>query len=113
MLTAKEVEASESWTPTKSKYPYEMVFTQLEVVRSKLIQSKRELDQVFSLQTSPKSLSEQLDKIYHNQHEWHGEKIKCVDHAVFNEDLFPDIRRWVKETTESQETHVPISDPSM
>lgn len=113
MLTAKEVEALESWTSTKSKYPYGMVFNQLEVVHSKAIQQKLELDEIHSLQTDPKSLPEKLDKIYHNQHEWHGEKIKCVDNALFSEDSFSNIRQWIKEATESQETHVPVSDPSM
>lgn len=113
MLTAKEVEALESWTSTKTKYPFEMVFKQLEVVRTKVIQSKRELDEVHSLQTDPKSLPEKLDKIYHNQHEWHGEKIKCVDNALFKEDMYSNIRQWINKTTESQETHVPVSDPSM
>lgn len=113
MLTAKEIEALESWSPTKTKYPIDMVFSQLETIRSRIVQSTRELDQVHSLQIYPKSLPENLVKIYHNQHEWRGENIKCVDNALFNEDSFSFIRQWIQEATESQETHVPVSDLSM
>lgn len=90
-----------------------MVFEQLQTVRSKLAQSRRELDEIQSMQKFLLVLPEKVEQVYDDQHDWSGAKVTCNDEPLFDGDLFAEIKLWLDEQpSEPQETHVSVSDIS-
>lgn len=113
MIAAKEFEALELCTSAKIKRTCEMVFEQLESVRAKFTQSKRELDEVQSMPKIDDFTPEKVEQIYNNQHGWSMANLKFNDDPLFKGDLFAELKLWLdKQSSEPQETHVPVSDAS-
>ncbi|XP_050535331.1 helicase domino isoform X2 [Daktulosphaira vitifoliae] len=108
--SAKEFEALEMCTAAKIKRTCEMVFEQLETVRSKLAQSQRELDEVQSLPKVLDFLPEKVEQVFNDQHPWSESNIKCSNDPLFTGDPFAELKLWLdKQSIESQETSLPIS----
>ncbi|XP_027842625.2 helicase domino isoform X2 [Aphis gossypii] len=108
---SKEFEALEMCTSAKIKRTCEMVFEQLETVRTKLAQSQRELDEVQSLSKIHDFVPDKVEQVFNDQHAWSMANIKCNDDPLFIGDPFADLKLWLdKQASEPQETHVPISD---
>lgn len=113
LVAAKEFEALEMCTSAKIKRTCEMVFEQLETVRAKLAQSQRELEEVQSVPKFIDFLPDKVEQVFNDQHGWSTANVKYDDDPLFNGDPFAELKLWLdKEISESQETHVPISDMS-
>jgi len=97
----------------KNKRTCEMVFEQLQAIRSKFAQSKRELDEIHTVSTFLKFVPEKVELLLNNQHSWSPQNIKYDDGPLFNGDSYVEVKLWLdNKTSEQQETHVPISDTS-
>lgn len=108
--SAKEFEALEMCTSAKIKRTCEMVFEQLEAVRSKLVQSQQELEEVQSVSKFIDFLPDQVEKVFNDQHSWSMANVKCDDDPIFNGDPFAELKLWYyKQASEPQETHIPVT----
>jgi len=108
---SKKFESLEMCLSAKNKRTCEMVFEQLQAIRSKFAQSKRELDEIHSVSTFLKYVPEKVELLLNNQHSWSPQNIKYDDGPLFNGDSYVEVKLWLdNKTSESQETHVPISD---
>jgi len=113
MLAAKEVDALEMCTSAKTRRTCVTSFDQLEILRTKITAARRELDEIYSMQEFHSQLPDKLDEILNTEHICPLAKIKCNDDPVFNGDSYSEVKQWInKQTSEPQETHVPISDGS-
>lgn len=113
LLAAKESEALETCTSAKIKRTCEIVFEQLQTVRSKLAQSRRELEEVHSVSKCPDYIPDEVDQVFNEQHSWCSANNKCDDKPLFDGDPYPKLILWMdQQASEPQETHVPVSDAS-
>lgn len=113
LVAAKEFEALDMCTSAKIKRTCEMVFEQLETIRAKLAQSQRELEEVQSVPKFLDFLPDKVEQVFNDQHSWSMANIKCDDDPLFNGDPFAELKLWLdKQSSEPQETHVPVSDMS-
>lgn len=98
---------------TKSRRNSDMAFDQLELFRARVIASKQELDNVHSMRKLFSQLPDELEEILNEERICSLSKIKCNDEPLFNGDSFSEIKQWfTKKISESQETHVPVSEAS-
>lgn len=112
-IASKEYEALEMCTSAKIKRTCEMVYEQLETVRTKLAQSQRELEEVQSVSKYIDFIPDKVEQVFNDQHDWSMANITCVDNPLFNGDPFVELKLWLdKQASEPQETHVPVSDSS-
>lgn len=100
-------------TSAKIKRTCEMVFEQLETVRSKLAQSQRELEEVQSVSKCVDFIPDKIEQVFNDQHGWSMAKVKCNDDPLFIGDTFGELKSWLdNQAPEPQEAHVSVSDSS-